>query len=98
MDEGFFRCNSFWNIGCPLGSVVSTTTGAGGGTGVGHSLGQGVGTLSGAGGRGGGTLWGRGGGHSLGQGVGVGAEIGWACKSLVTQSLSFLSGSVFLLL
>ena len=52
VDKGFFRCNSFWNIGCPLGSVVSTTTGAGGGDGDtlwgrgqgwGHSLGQGPG-------------------------------------------------------
>ena len=60
MDKGFFRCNSFWNIGYPLGSVVSTTTGAGGGDGD---------TLWGRG-----QEWGQ--GHSLGQGPGWGALSG----------------------
>ena len=73
MDKRFFRCNSFWNIGCPLGSVVSTTTGAGGGDRGGgtllgrewgweHSLGLGVGVGALFGVGVGSTLWGRGGG------------------------------------
>ena len=73
VDKGFFRCNSFWNIGCPLGSVVSTTTGTGDGDeetlwgrgqGWWHSLGQGLG-------------W----GHSLGQGAGVGALSGAGARA-----------------